>query len=189
MPEDPHQLERFLVAQEGIYDQALAELRREKKRTHWIWYVFPQLDGLGSSPTARFYAIKSADEAKAYLLHPVLAPRLIECAEALLAIQGKTVPIHFSVSVFSISAFTSPPSSQPSPNRTRSSPASSTSTSTAILTKRPSICWKSSSSHFSGSQNFSLSAFSSPSPRKNDFIKTQRKSQHSHGVTHLSSSQ
>jgi len=90
MPEDPHQLERFLVAQEGIYEQALAELRREKKRTHWIWYGFPRLDGLGSSPTARFYAIKSADEAKAYLLHPVLGPRLIECAEALLAIQGKT---------------------------------------------------------------------------------------------------
>ena len=105
MPEDLHQLERFLVAQEGIYEQALAELRREKKRTHWIWYVFPQLDGLGSSPTARFYAIKSIAEAKAYLLHPVLGPRLIECAEALLAIQGKTVPIHFSVSAFQFSAF------------------------------------------------------------------------------------
>ena len=90
MPEDPHQLERFLVAQEGTYEQALAELRREKKRTHWIWYVFPQLDGLGSSPIARFYAIKSIAEAKAYLLHPVLGPRLIECAEALLPIQGKT---------------------------------------------------------------------------------------------------
>ena len=90
MPEDPHQLDRFLVAQEGIYEQALVELRSAKKRTHWIWYVFPQLDGLGSSPTARFYSIKSIDEAKAYLLHPVLGPRLIECAEALLAIQGKT---------------------------------------------------------------------------------------------------
>lgn len=90
MPADPYQLQRFVVAQEGIYEQALVELRRAKKRTHWIWYVFPQLDGLGSNPTARFYVIKSADEAKAYLLHPVLGPRLIECAEALLAITGKT---------------------------------------------------------------------------------------------------
>ena len=90
MPENTYQLQRFVVAQEGIYEQALVELKREKKRTHWIWYVFPQLDGLGSSPTARFYVIKSIDEAKAYLLHPVLGPRLIECAEALLAIQGKT---------------------------------------------------------------------------------------------------
>jgi len=103
MPADPDQLERFLVAQEGIYEQAFAELRREKKRTHWIWYVFPQADGLGSSPTARFYATKSIAEAKAYLLHPVLGPRLIECAEALLAIQGKTV--HHTFQRFSFQHF------------------------------------------------------------------------------------
>jgi len=103
MPADPDQLERFLVAQEGIYEQAFAELRREKKRTHWIWYVFPQADGLGSSPTARFYAIKSIAEAKAYLLHPVLGPRLIECAEALLAIQGKAV--HHTFQRFSFQHF------------------------------------------------------------------------------------
>lgn len=81
---DPFQLKRFVDAQEGIYPQALAELRAGAKHSHWMWFVFPQIDGLGSSGTARFYAIKSRDEAQAYLDHPVLGPRLRECCEALL---------------------------------------------------------------------------------------------------------
>jgi uncharacterized protein (DUF1810 family) len=82
-------LTRFLQAQETRFETALAELRRGAKRTHWMWFIFPQIAGLGSSPTARHYAIASRDEAVAYLNHPVLGPRLIECAEALLAVEGK----------------------------------------------------------------------------------------------------
>ncbi|MEV4283811.1 DUF1810 domain-containing protein [Actinoplanes xinjiangensis] len=69
---------------------ALAELTAGHKRGHWMWFVFPQLDGLGSSPTARRYAIRDLDEARAYLAHPVLGPRLVQCAEALLRHQGRT---------------------------------------------------------------------------------------------------
>jgi uncharacterized protein (DUF1810 family) len=83
-------LDRFVEAQDGVYDDALAELTAGRKRTHWMWFVFPQIAGLGSSPTARFYAIASLDEAKAYLAHPVLGPRLRECAQALLAVQGRS---------------------------------------------------------------------------------------------------
>jgi uncharacterized protein (DUF1810 family) len=81
-------LERFVAAQDdgGTYDRALAELRAGRKTTHWMWFVFPQLDGLGRSPTARTYAIRSLAEARAYLDHPVLGPRLRECAGALLAL-------------------------------------------------------------------------------------------------------
>lgn len=78
-------LERFTAAQADIYDTALAELRAGRKRSHWIWFVFPQLRGLGHSPTAQFYGIEGLAEARAYLAHPVLGPRLTECAEALLA--------------------------------------------------------------------------------------------------------
>ena len=74
-------LDRFVRAQDGVYERVLAELRAGEKRSHWMWFVFPQIAGLGSSPTAREYAISSLDEAKAYLAHPVLGPRLIECAE------------------------------------------------------------------------------------------------------------
>jgi len=81
-------LERFVEAQAGAYAQALAELRAGRKRSHWMWFVFPQMAGLGTSPTARFYAIASADEARAYLGHPLLGPRLRECAGALLAHRG-----------------------------------------------------------------------------------------------------
>ena len=87
---DPHDLERFVRAQEEDYDRALAEIRSGHKRSHWMWYVFPQLDGLGSSSTARRYAIKSIAEARAYLDHPVLGPRLIACAEAALAVKGRS---------------------------------------------------------------------------------------------------
>ena len=87
---DPHDLNRFLVAQARDYDRALAEVRAGDKRTHWMWYVFPQLDGLGHSSTAKFYAIKSLDEAKAYLDHPVLGARLRECAGAALVVDGRS---------------------------------------------------------------------------------------------------
>ena len=87
---DPFDLERFVTAQEEDYARALAELRAGEKRSHWMWYVFPQIDGLGSSYMAQQYAIKSLDEAKAYLAHPVLGPRLRECANALLAVQGRS---------------------------------------------------------------------------------------------------
>jgi uncharacterized protein (DUF1810 family) len=79
---DPHELQRFVSAQDagGTYQQAVAELRRGRKVGHWIWFVFPQIAGLGQSPTAVRYSISSLDEARAYLRHPVLGPRLTECA-------------------------------------------------------------------------------------------------------------
>jgi uncharacterized protein (DUF1810 family) len=83
-------LERFVHAQDAdsTYDRALAELRQGRKTSHWMWFIFPQLAGLGRSETARFYALDSVAEARAYLAHPVLGPRLRECAEALLALPG-----------------------------------------------------------------------------------------------------
>jgi uncharacterized protein (DUF1810 family) len=87
---DPYDLNRFVEAQAGNYETALAELRAGQKRTHWMWYVFPQIAGLGNSPMSVRYAIKTADEARAYLAHPVLGRRLIECAEAVLAVENKT---------------------------------------------------------------------------------------------------
>lgn len=86
---DPYDLERFVTAQDegGTYERALGELRSGRKRSHWVWFVFPQIAGLGSSPMAREYAIGSRAEAGAYLEHPVLGPRLGECVRALLAIE------------------------------------------------------------------------------------------------------
>jgi uncharacterized protein (DUF1810 family) len=83
---DPFDLDRFVRAQDdgGAYESALGELRRARKTGHWMWFVFPQLAGLGRSPTAQRYAVHSLDEARAYLAHPVLGPRLRECAEAVL---------------------------------------------------------------------------------------------------------
>ena len=86
--DDPHDLSRFVRAQADDYGRALAELRDGRKRSHWMWYVFPQFVGLGSSPTSRLYAIKSVAEAEAYLSHPVLGPRLAECAEAVVGLEG-----------------------------------------------------------------------------------------------------
>ena len=86
---DPCDLNRFINAQEGVYDRVLAELRSGLKRSHWMWFIFPQIDGLGHSPTTRFYAIKTLEEARQYLSHPVLGPRLSECAESVLGIQGR----------------------------------------------------------------------------------------------------
>jgi uncharacterized protein (DUF1810 family) len=85
---DPYDLHRFVEAQDGVYDAVLAELRRGRKRTHWIWFVFPQLRGLGRSPTALHYGISSLDEAQAYLAHDTLGPRLRECARLVAAIDG-----------------------------------------------------------------------------------------------------
>jgi uncharacterized protein (DUF1810 family) len=92
MADDPHDLERFVAAQEagGTYDRAVAELRRGRKVSHWMWFVFPQVAGLGSSSTARAYAVSGLDEARAYLAHPVLGPRLREAAELAAAVQGRT---------------------------------------------------------------------------------------------------
>jgi uncharacterized protein (DUF1810 family) len=81
-------LQRFVAAQDGIFSGALAELKSGRKRSHWIWFVFPQLAGLGTSPMAVHYAIGSAAEARAYLAHPVLGPRLHEGIAAMLAHQG-----------------------------------------------------------------------------------------------------
>jgi uncharacterized protein (DUF1810 family) len=82
---DPYRLERFVIAQDraGTYRQAVAELRAGRKQSHWMWFVFPQIAGLGSSPMAREFAIGSVAEAQAYLAHPVLGPRLAECARIL----------------------------------------------------------------------------------------------------------
>ena len=87
---DPYDLSRFVRAQEHNYEQALAEIRSGRKRSHWMWYVFPQFDGLGFSAMSRRYAIKSVEEARAYLGHPVLGPRLMECVEAALAVEGRS---------------------------------------------------------------------------------------------------
>jgi uncharacterized protein (DUF1810 family) len=88
--DDPHDLRRFVEAQEGDYDRALSEIRGGRKQSHWMWYVFPQYDGLGFSATSRRYAIESVEEAKAYLNHPVLGPRLREIGEATLAVEGRS---------------------------------------------------------------------------------------------------
>lgn len=85
---DAYNLERFKNAQEGDYAIALSELRAGRKRTHWIWYVFPQLKELGRSSTAQYYGISGLEEARAYLADPVLGARLLECAEALLALDA-----------------------------------------------------------------------------------------------------
>lgn len=90
MPDDPCQLERFVSAQRGTYEIALDELRHGAKRSHWIWFIFPQVAGLGSSTMAARYAIKSRREAMAYLAHPLLGARLRECTDALLHVAGKT---------------------------------------------------------------------------------------------------
>jgi len=90
--EDPFGLGRFVAAQDaaGTYDRAVAELRGGRKTSHWMWFVFPQIAGLGYSPTSRRYAITSLEEARAYLAHPVLGPRLTECATILTGVPGRS---------------------------------------------------------------------------------------------------
>jgi uncharacterized protein (DUF1810 family) len=87
---DPYDLERFVAAQEPVWDRVRAELARGRKASHWMWFVFPQLAGLGSSSTARAYAVSGLDEAQAYLAHPVLGPRLREAAELAAAVEART---------------------------------------------------------------------------------------------------
>jgi uncharacterized protein (DUF1810 family) len=92
-PEDPFRLGRFLEAQGQSYDTALSELRAGEKRSHWIWYVFPQLRGLGHSDKAQYYGITSLDEARAYLADPILGKRLHECVDALLRLKETSAEI------------------------------------------------------------------------------------------------
>ena len=87
----PFDLQRFVSAQEGMFEQALAELRQGCKSSHWMWFIFPQIEGLGRSSTAQRYALSSREEAAAYLLHPVLGPRLGQCVNAMLQLQGRTL--------------------------------------------------------------------------------------------------
>jgi uncharacterized protein (DUF1810 family) len=86
---DRWNLARFVDAQASVHERALGELRGGRKRSHWMWYVFPQLAGLGSSAMAERYAISGLEEARAYLAHPVLGARLVQCAEALLCLDGE----------------------------------------------------------------------------------------------------
>jgi uncharacterized protein (DUF1810 family) len=88
---DPFDLQRFVTAQDRAYPSVLAELRAGRKRTHWIWFVFPQLAGLGRSATAARYGISGPAEAKAYLAHPVLGPRLRECAQLLAGVDDASI--------------------------------------------------------------------------------------------------
>jgi uncharacterized protein (DUF1810 family) len=90
--EDPYHLQRFVAAQDAgrTYDRAVAELRAGRKTSHWMWFIFPQIAGLGYSPAAQLYAITSLDEARAYLAHPVLGARLIDCATILTGLTGRT---------------------------------------------------------------------------------------------------
>jgi uncharacterized protein (DUF1810 family) len=88
-PADPYNLARFLQAQGQYYERALSEITNGRKRSHWMWFIFPQFDGLGTSETSKQYAVKSVAEARAYLEHPVLGPRLVKCAEAVLHAGGR----------------------------------------------------------------------------------------------------
>ena len=87
---DPHDLRRFVLAQQDVYDTAVRELRAGRKVSHWMWFVFPQIAGLGRSAISQKYAINSLAEAQAYIAHPVLGPRLLECARLLLQLTGKS---------------------------------------------------------------------------------------------------
>jgi len=89
--EDPFDLARFLNAQAGVYPQVLAELQAGQKRSHWIWFIFPQMKGLGSSSHAQFYGIGSLDEAAAYWRHPVLGPRLEECTRLVIQVEKRSI--------------------------------------------------------------------------------------------------
>ena len=105
-------LERFVSAQDPVYSTVVGELRNGTKASHWMWFIFPQIEGLGSSSTARQYAIRSLDEAADYLAHPVLGPRLIECTRLVNGVDGKSLrqifgspddmKFHSSVTLFSL---------------------------------------------------------------------------------------
>ena len=91
MSKNKDDLERFLNAHVNMYEQAIHELRMGKKRSHWMWYIFPQISGLGRSRTAKYYAIKNIIEAQKYLEHPLLGARLVECSKALLDIEESSI--------------------------------------------------------------------------------------------------
>lgn len=91
MANDSYNLKRFIQAQEGVYDKVLSELKSGRKTSHWMWYIFPQFKGLGFSATANFYAIKSLQEARCYLRHPVLGKRLLECSEIVLCFKDRSI--------------------------------------------------------------------------------------------------
>jgi uncharacterized protein (DUF1810 family) len=93
--DDQFDLARFVDAQDGVYEGALAELRGGRKTSHWMWFVFPQIGGLGGSPTAATFAISAIDEARAYLEHPLLGARLRECVETVNALEGHTAEAIF----------------------------------------------------------------------------------------------
>ena len=114
MDRDPFNLDRFVTAQSATFDVALAELLAGRKHTHWMWFIFPQLRGLGLSETARWYGIAGLDEARAYLVHPVLAPRLEHATRAVLANDGPSLhqifgspddlKFHSSMTLFAIAS-------------------------------------------------------------------------------------
>ena len=89
--DDPFKLRRFLEAQDRVYDQVCAELEQGKKKTHWMWFIFPQLEGLGSSLLAQKFAITSLDEARVYLQHSILGPRLLNCTRLVYQTEGRTI--------------------------------------------------------------------------------------------------
>jgi uncharacterized protein (DUF1810 family) len=89
---DPFNLERFVEAQARVYEQVRRELKAGRKETHWMWFIFPQIAGLGQSPMSIRFAISTLEEAKAYLVHPILGPRLKECARLALDVEGRTAP-------------------------------------------------------------------------------------------------
>jgi uncharacterized protein (DUF1810 family) len=109
---DPYNLTRFVEAQERVFDRVLSELKSGLKQSHWMWFVFPQIRGLGSSPMAQIYAIASLDEAKAYLQHPILGERLRECVRLVNAVEGRTrheifgspddMKFHSSITLFAL---------------------------------------------------------------------------------------
>jgi uncharacterized protein (DUF1810 family) len=88
---DPYDLQRFVYAQNAVYNKVCSELRDGQKKSHWMWFIFPQIEGLGSSPLARKFAISSLAEAAAYLAHPVLGPRLAECTRLVNSVEGRPI--------------------------------------------------------------------------------------------------
>lgn len=98
---DPFNLERFVSAQERVTDVALSELQRGRKASHWMWFIFQQLAGLGTSAAARQYAIRNLDEARAYLEHPVLGPRLLACCRAILSVPCKSASTSWAIQMTS----------------------------------------------------------------------------------------
>jgi len=89
--DDPYSLQRFVEAQDSVFEDVRSELRDGRKRTHWMWFIFPQIGGLGHSPMTERFAISSLDEARAYLAHPILGPRLRECTQLVNSVEGRSI--------------------------------------------------------------------------------------------------